>query len=72
MTENPVFLTPKQLAARWQKSVQTLANWRSQGIGPPFFKPCGKDKGHVLYRLAEIEEFENENLRRSTAGGEDD
>lgn len=43
--ENSEHLTPEFIAARIHKSVGTLANWRSQGTGPPYMKAGGT----VLY-----------------------
>lgn len=61
-----VFLTPLDLSKRWGGVVKvgTLQNWRSQGIGPKAFWPGGKKKGRVLYRLADVEEYE----RKQTKG----
>ncbi|WP_446808502.1 helix-turn-helix transcriptional regulator [Methylomonas sp. 2BW1-5-20] len=47
-------LTQKQLAARWSISDASLERWRCDGIGPKFLKI----QGHVRYRLADIEEYE--------------
>ncbi len=52
-------LTQKQLAERWSLSARTLEAWRWQGIGPHFIK-IGR---RVLYRLQDIEAFENAGLR---------
>ncbi|WP_201787126.1 hypothetical protein [Actinoplanes sp. TFC3] len=49
-----VHLTPAHLARRWFVSVGHLANLRSNGIGPAYLKLGG----HVLYRLADIESYE--------------
>ena len=48
------FFTPKELAARWKMTEQTLANWRNENRGPPYLKVSNR----VLYRAEEIEEFE--------------
>lgn len=57
-----VHLTPKELAKRLRANVNTLANWRWQGVGPRFIKVGRK----VLYPLAEIEAFEQRQLRSNT------
>lgn len=51
-----VNLTPAEVVARWNGaySVGTLANWRSQGIGPAFVKIAGR----VLYPLADVQAYE--------------
>jgi len=58
-----VHLTPKQLADRWGCSEGHLANLRSAGQGPSYFRPTG---GRVLYPLAGVEVYEKERLVRST------
>jgi Helix-turn-helix domain len=45
--------TPKEVAAYMQRSEGTLANWRSQGAGPPYIKA----EGGVLYRWPDVEEW---------------
>lgn len=49
-----IHLTPSALAARWQVSKGHLANLRSAGTGPAYLKLGGR----VLYRLADIEDYE--------------
>jgi len=44
----------RQLAARWDISEATLERWRSKGIGSKYLKICGR----VLYRLVDIEAYE--------------
>ncbi|UZW61816.1 helix-turn-helix transcriptional regulator [Lysobacter enzymogenes] len=57
-------LTTEQLAARWDVTPETLARWRADAIGPPFFKVLGR---RVKYRLEDIELYESESMRSSTA-----
>lgn len=54
-------LTEKMLAERWVCSVSRLQRWRSEGEGPPYLKIVGK----VLYRLKDIEAYEDSSLIRS-------
>lgn len=54
-----VHLSQKHLAARWRVAEATLERWRSDGLGPQYLKINGR----VLYRLCEIQEFENASLR---------
>ena len=61
MTSN--FLTPKDLATRWSLAPHTLSQWRWSGVGPQYLK-IGK---RVLYRLIDIEQFEENKLRRHTS-----
>ncbi|MCH8479760.1 MAG: helix-turn-helix domain-containing protein [Wenzhouxiangella sp.] len=53
MTEQ--FLNQVRLADRWQISPRTLERWRWSGEGPAFLKIGGR----VVYRIADIEAYEN-------------
>jgi predicted site-specific integrase-resolvase len=52
----------RALAKRWDVSEATLERWRSEGIGPIFLKL----QGRVLYRLVDIEAYEESCLSIST------
>lgn len=52
-----------QLAARWGISHRTLERWRWTGEGPKFVKLGGR----VVYRLSDIEEYEQAMIRSSTS-----
>ncbi len=52
-----------QLAERWGLPPKTLERWRVLGIGPKFIRLPGK----VIYRLCDIDDYENECLVSSTA-----
>ena len=54
------FLTKKMLADRWVCSVARLQRWSTVGEGPPYLKIVGK----VLYRLKDIETYEEACLIR--------
>lgn len=56
-------INQRQLASRWDLSEATLERWRTEGIGPKFLKL----QGRVLYRLIDIEKFEDDSLRSSTS-----
>ena len=58
------FLTPAQLAARWNMSTITLAQWRWSGIGPEYHKIGGR----ISYSLEAAIEFENSKRCRCTTG----
>lgn len=58
-------LTTKEAAKRLRLNANTLANWRMQGTGPRYIKMGRK----VLYPMAEIEAFEQRQLRGSTSQG---
>ncbi len=53
-------LTEKMVANRWVCSVARLQRWRTVGEGPPYLKIVGK----VLYRLKDIEAYEEASLVR--------
>ena len=48
-----------ELARRWRKSERTLERWRLRGEGPPHLRIGG-----VLYRLEDVEGFEQTQLRQ--------
>jgi len=52
-----------ELAARWRISPRTLERWRWIGDGPRFVKLGGR----VVYRLCDIEEYEQAMIRSSTS-----
>ena len=52
-----------ELAARWTVSPRTLERWRFSGEGPQFVKIGGR----VVCRLEDVEEYEREQTRASTA-----
>lgn len=65
MTDTEIFITPEQLAARWQMSKDTLANWRVKHTGPTYTKIGMGKNTKVLYKLADIIEFESQNVKRN-------
>ena len=56
-------LTQRELAERWRIIEATLERWRSEGLGPQHLK----HQGRVLYGLVDIEAYEVNCLRISTA-----
>ena len=52
-----------ELAARLNISPRTLERWRWTGEGPRFMKVGGR----VVYRLEDVERYEDSQLRNSTA-----
>jgi predicted site-specific integrase-resolvase len=56
-------LNQVEVAKRWGFSPRTLENWRCRGEGPRFLKIGGK----VVYRLEDVEAFEQNQLRAKTA-----
>lgn len=59
-----VFLKQKDVARRWGLSPRTLERWRVVGEGPRFVKVGA----HVVYRLRDVEIWEEGQLRGITAG----
>ncbi len=56
-------MSPEELAARWGIMTITLDRWRWSGKGPRFFKA-----GRVVkYRVQDIEMYEEQKSRQSTA-----
>ena len=51
------------LSRRWSLSPRTLERWRWLNLGPPFLKLGGR----VLYRIEDIEEFEQTCRRNAGA-----
>tara|TARA_B100001059_G_scaffold29003_1_gene23477 strand:+ start:2460 stop:2654 length:195 start_codon:yes stop_codon:yes gene_type:complete len=54
------FIDQAQLAERWKRSERTLENWRSRGIGIPYYKIGGK----VLYDFEDVTTYESEQLQQ--------
>ena len=52
----------KELAKRWLISPRTLEQWRWQGRGPRVLKLGGR----VIYRLADVDAYEADNLHFNT------
>jgi transposase-like protein len=51
-------LRPRELAARWGISTQTLERWRRLNKGPTYIK---LNPRRVVYRMTDIQAFEREN-----------
>lgn len=60
---NDILLNQHQLGQRWSLSPRTLERWRWEGFGPRHLKIGGR----ILYRLVDIQAYENDHLRDSTA-----
>ena len=62
-TSSDQLLNQTDFALRWGMSPRTLENWRWKGDGPPFL-----EVGHkVLYRLEDIEAYEKQSVRTTSA-----
>jgi len=56
---NVKHLNQVELAERWAISKRTLERWRFQKVGPNYLKLGGR----VVYRLKDIEAFEEDSVR---------
>ncbi len=61
--ESKRHLSQSEVANRFGMCIGTLERWRRQGTGPRFLKLHTK----VLYRLEDVEAYEQECLRISTS-----
>ncbi len=59
--------TPDELASRWRCTRKKLAHDRVKGDGPTFLKLGSAKNSPVRYPLDEIEQYEQANLKKSTA-----
>ncbi len=57
-----IHLSQTDVAERWQISPRTLERWRWEGAGPIHLKIGGR----ILYRIEDIEAFEQRALRTET------
>lgn len=62
-TQSITHINQAQLSDRWGLSQRTLERWRSVGWGPVFIKLGGR----VIYRLEDIEAYEQQHLHKSTS-----
>jgi hypothetical protein len=56
-------LNQVELSRRWRVSARTLERWRWLGQGPQYLKIGGR----VVYRLDDVEAYELQQVRSSTA-----
>lgn len=56
------YLTPEELAQRWNVTVKTLANWRSKKQGPSYLKLGGKRNTRVMYPQTAIHAYEAKHM----------
>jgi len=58
-------LNEEKLARRWAISPRTLQRWRQEGKGPAYLKLGGR----VVYRIFDVEAWEDESRRAGTRKG---
>lgn len=51
-------LHPRQVAERYGITPETLSNWRRERKGPPFIRLGQGKRPRVMYRVADINEWE--------------
>jgi hypothetical protein len=56
-------LTTNELAARWKLNPKSLSNWRSKGIGPVYVKLGEGRSCKIVYRVEDIQAFEQRNVQ---------
>lgn len=61
-------LTPEGAADALGVSVATLSEWRKRGIGPTFVR-LGAKHGRVLYKVADLEAFLDDNRVETNTRG---
>ncbi len=59
-------LNQTELSDRWNLSPRTLERWRWLGEGPRYLKLGGR----IVYRLEDIQAFEEQQLRQVTGSAE--
>ena len=64
MNVTDLFIDQIQLARRWKLSHRTLERWRWIGCGPSYTK-IGR---RVVYRLVDVEKFEEDGLHTVVQG----
>jgi len=57
-------LKPAEVAERLRVSVQTLAHWRSRGVGPRSYR-LGERGGPVRYRSRDVDRWIDERAAQS-------
>lgn len=62
LTEQKTIFTTAELAKRWGMSPHTLKKWRVQKRGPTFVKFGSARTSKIVYRLKDIQAYENEHL----------
>ena len=61
------WLKPPEVASLLRVSVGTLANWRSQGIGPRYTKLSASTNAPVRYHQADIDAYMRQQNRAVAA-----
>lgn len=57
-------LHPRTVAERYGMTPESLANWRRDGKGPRFIRLGTGKRPRVMYRMADILEWEKSNEQR--------
>lgn len=59
---NTELITPQEVAARYKMTPESLANWRREGKGPKYIKLGTTKRPRVMYRLADVLDWELSNI----------
>jgi hypothetical protein len=61
-------LTPSMVATILHTTIGNIAQWRFEGYGPPWFRPCGASRGKVLYPRDQFEQWRASLIQRPKKG----
>lgn len=53
-------LDPRQVAARYKITPETLSNWRRERKGPPFIRLGNNRRSRPMYRLVDVLKWEEQ------------
>lgn len=59
----PALLTAEQVAERYGMTKESLSNWRLAGKGPAYIRLGSGSRARVMYRVADVEEWELNNRK---------
>ncbi len=65
---NPLVVDTATAAKLLHRSPHTLAQWRSEGIGPAYVR-TGRKHARVLYRVCDINRYLGDNLVETNTRG---
>lgn len=59
-------LPPPAVAARYSMTPESLANWRREGKGPRWIRLGDGKRPRVMYRMADVIEWENQRVKEQS------
>lgn len=66
MTHTHDLLHPDEVAERYGITPETLSNWRREGKGPVFIRLGNGKRPRAMYRMQDIIDWEEKNVRKIT------